>query len=114
MLTLETLKEAGADTADGMARCMNNETFYLRLVKMALADNNFSHLREAVDAQDYKGAFECAHALKGMLGNVSLTSLVDPIARITEALRPGDPVDVSGDLALMETELAKYRALCAE
>ena len=114
MLTLESLKAAGADTDDGMSRCMNNEAFYLRLVKMALADANFDRLSEALTAQDYAAAFESAHALKGMLGNVSLTSLADPVVRMTEALRPGLPADVGEDLSLMQAELAKYRALCEE
>ena len=32
MLTVEKLKEYGADTGEGLNRCMNNEAFYLRLV----------------------------------------------------------------------------------
>ena len=38
MLTIEKLKAYGANVDEGLSRCMNNETFYLRLVNMA-ADN---------------------------------------------------------------------------
>ena len=47
MLTLEALREWGADTSEGMTRCMNNEAFYLRLVRMALADDGYAALRAA-------------------------------------------------------------------
>lgn len=33
-LTIGTLTIYGADTKEGLQRCMNNESFYLRLVKM--------------------------------------------------------------------------------
>ena len=36
MLTIDNLKELGMDTAGGVARCVNNEDFYLKMVGMAL------------------------------------------------------------------------------
>ena len=33
-MTIDTLTIYGADTKEGLQRCMNNESFYLRLVKM--------------------------------------------------------------------------------
>ena len=50
MITLDALKQYGANTAEGLARCLKNETFYLRMVGMALADKNFDKLKEAMDA----------------------------------------------------------------
>ena len=44
MLTIEKLREFGADTDDGLARCLNNETFYLRLVDKAMQDPSFDRL----------------------------------------------------------------------
>ena len=38
MLTIEELKKLGADTDDGLQRCMNDEGFYLGLVKTVLED----------------------------------------------------------------------------
>ena len=111
MLDLDSLKALGADVDSGLARCMNNEDFYLRLVKMALADENYDKLRAAVEAGDLKEGFERAHALKGMLGNVSLTNLLDPILEMTEALRAREERDYSGLLDKMDEELAKLRAL---
>ena len=54
---------------------------------MGLADANFGKLREAMAAGDAKAAFEAAHALKGAIGNLSLTPLYNPISELTERLR---------------------------
>ena len=112
MLTIDSLKELGANTEEGLTRCMNNEAFYLRLVGIALQDANFEKLRTSIEADNLEEAFESAHALKGMLGNVSLDNLVAPIVEITEALRARDTdADYETWLKQMETELEKLRAL---
>ena len=111
MLTIDTLKELGANTEEGLGRCLNNEAFYLKLVGMALQDANFAKLRTEIEAGNMDAAFECAHALKGMLGNVSLTNLVDPVVEITESLRAHQDADYAALLEKMETELEKLRAL---
>ncbi len=87
MLTIEKLRAYGANVDEGMGRCMNNEAFYLRLVNMAADDGGFEKLRAAMENGDRKGSFEAAHALKGMLGNLSLTPVSRPAAELTELLR---------------------------
>ena len=87
MLTVEKLNAFGANTAEGIARCINNEAFYLRMVDMAMSDANFGKLETAIHAGDKDAAFEAAHALKGVLGNLSLTPILDPVVEITELLR---------------------------
>ena len=93
MLTIAALNELGADTGSGVARCMNNEAFYLRLVGMALRDDGYERLREAVEGGDLKEGFERAHALKGMLGNLALTPLFQPASEMTELARTGSDAD---------------------
>ena len=111
MLTIDQLRKYGADVEAGLARCMNNEGFYLRLVGMELEDRNFAALEEALANGDRKSAFEAAHALKGALGNLALTPLCEPVSQITEVLRGGDaPVD-TGDL--LPRIQAAYEALKA-
>lgn len=111
MLTIDNLKSLGANTDEGLARCLGKEDFYLRMVSMALADNGFERLREAVTSGDLNEGFERAHALKGVLSNVALTTLADPIAEITEELRARNEIDYSGLLDRIDEELQKYRAL---
>ena len=111
MLTIETLKELGADTDSGVARCVNDESFYLKMVNLALQDGNFDKLKESIDGGDLDAAFECAHALKGAMGNVSLTPLFDPLSEITEELRARNDIDYSGYLDTIFSELDKFRTL---
>ena len=58
MLTLDSLKEYGANTEEGMGRCLNNEGFYFRLIKMAVDDANITNLKTAVEAGDPVAAAE--------------------------------------------------------
>lgn len=111
MITLDALKELGADTASGMARCINDEGFYLKMVGMALQDPSFDQLKEAIAAGDLDTAFERAHSLKGVMGNVALTSLFEPISEITEELRARNDIDYSDYIDRIFTELEKYRSL---
>ena len=93
MLTIEKLREFGADTDDGLARCLNNETFYLRLVDKAMQDPSFDRLEEAVGQKDLDRAFDFAHALKGVMGNLALTPIEKPVREITELLRSRTDTD---------------------
>ncbi|MBQ9262916.1 MAG: Hpt domain-containing protein [Clostridia bacterium] len=114
MMTVGKLKNFGANTEEGLSRCMNNEAFYLRMVGMGLNDANFNKLRDAVSAGLAKEAFEAAHALKGVTGNLSLTPLYVPLSELTEKLRGKDEMaDVSALLQQVMDQLKKARALDA-
>ena len=93
MLTIDALRAWGADVDSGLARCMNNEAFYLRLVEKTAADPTFGQLKEAVEAGDLARGFELAHALKGVTSNLSLTPLETPVIEITELLRARTETD---------------------
>ena len=111
MLTIDSLRRFGANTQEGLGRCMNNEAFYLRLVNMALDDANFDKLAAAIESSDKEAGFEAAHALKGVLGNLSLTPLYDPCSEITEQLRAKADADYS---ALLDRILKLRDSLIAE
>ncbi len=108
MLTLDALRKYGANVAEGLGRCMNNEAFYLRMVGIAVKDNKIAALDDAVRRGDFKDAFELAHGLKGMYANLSLTPLSVPLSEITELLRAGTDMDYS---ALMNEIILQKRKL---
>ena len=112
MLTIEALKAYGANTAEGLNRCMNNEAFYLRLVGMLKADTHMEELRKAVEAGNLKAGFEAAHALKGILANLSLSPILRPVAEMTELLRAKTETDYSGYLKEINEKLQELKALC--
>lgn len=87
MLTIETLNEFGVNTKEGLTRCMNNEKFYFKMLKMGLASDQFEKLGAALEGGNLDEAFEAAHALKGVLGNLALTPIYTPLADMTELLR---------------------------
>lgn len=110
MLTVDDLKNFGADTDTGLARCMGNEGLYLRLVRSLCDDPSFDKLTEAVEAGALKEGFEAAHSLKGVLGNLSLTPIYDKVVEITEHLRNETEMDYKpliGDLNSLRNDLKK-------
>ena len=112
MMTIDALKAYGADTEDGLARCMGMEDFYLQMVELQINDPNFERLEKAYEAGDVKAAFEAAHALKGALGNLSLTPVLGPVVDITERLRGAEgPVDLSDIMPAYREALEALRAL---
>lgn len=111
MLTIDKLKSFGADVNEGLTRCMNNESFYLMLIGKALDDKRLELLNEQVAAKDLDGAFESAHALKGMYANLSLTPLSKPVIEITELLRSRTDTDYSVLLKEINDQYARLKAL---
>jgi len=110
MLTIEKLKEFGADTDTALARCGGNEALYLRLVGIVLSELSESGLSCAIESGDLDKAFDIAHKLKGGLGNLSLTPVSEPVSELTELLRnktPGDYAGLCSIIAKKTDELKK-------
>lgn len=111
MINVENLKSWGANTEEALKRCMNNEAVYLKLIEMFLANNSFNELKEALASDDLEKAFHASHALKGVLGNLSLTPLYDIIFETTELLRSRAKTDYSDLLSKYEKSYAELLAL---
>ena len=113
-MTIDMLTAYGANTKEGLQRCMNNESFYLRMVKMLSDDGNFQKLYDAVGAGDLSAAFEAAHALKGSAGNLALTPIFAPTSEITELLRARMETDYTPLLEAIRDAHERLRDICAE
>lgn len=111
MMTIESLKAAGANVEEGLARCLNKEDFYLKMVNMGLNNQNFQLLGPALEAKDFDRAFELCHSLKGVIGNLSLTPLYDLICTLTEMLRSKNYTDCTGLYSQIMTMQKKLLAL---
>ena len=105
-MTIDALNAYGADISQGLGRCMNNESFYLRMVEMALRDKNFDALKAAIDSGDAHAGFEAAHALKGSIGNVALTPIFEPVSKLCEILR-GEDVLAEGSVELLDQVMSR-------
>lgn len=56
-------------------------------------DKNFDTLSQGIKEGNIDKAFEAAHSLKGVLGNLELTPILKPVVEITELLRNREQVD---------------------
>lgn len=110
MLTIEKLREYGANVDEGLARCMNKEDFYITLVNMVVNDPKLTQLENQLAENNLDAAFQTAHALKGMYANLSLTPLSKPINEMTELLRGKTDTDYT---ALLNEAKVQFEKLCA-
>ena len=111
MLTVEGLRAWGANVDEGLGRCLKNETFYLTLDKKAIQDPAFEKLNNACGAGDLDQGFDAAHALKGMMSNLALTPILNPVVKITELLRARTATDYGPLLAEINSARDQVLAL---
>ncbi|MEG1782935.1 MAG: Hpt domain-containing protein, partial [Oscillospiraceae bacterium] len=81
------LREYGADVSGAMERFLNDEDLYKVCYDVLLQDEAFENLGEALKEQNYEVAFECAHTLKGVIGNMGLSPIYKVVCGIVEDLR---------------------------
>jgi len=86
-MNIEKLRELGANVDEGLERCMGMEDFYLEMIELGLSNDRFEALGKALEEGNLDDAFEDAHALKGVVGNLALTPLYETVSEITENLR---------------------------
>ena len=83
----ESLEAYGADYEGIMRRFMGSEAVYRRILGLLFDDGNLEKLGKALDAGDLPAAFEAAHTLKGVAGNLGLTPLYGAVCAVVEPLR---------------------------
>lgn len=88
-LTTE-LAKYGIDYEDAMERVGGSADFFEKLAAKYLDDTHFVDLEAAMDVKDFDAAYEAAHALKGVSGNLSMTDLYKASAAVSDALFQGE------------------------
>ena len=111
MLTVDQLREYGADVETGLSRCANNEGLYLRLVNICAQELSSQALETALKAGELDQAFEIAHKLKGGVTNLALTPIAEPVCELTELLRSKTPGDYDALYAEMMQKTNELMAL---
>ena len=84
------------------------------LIGMAAKDPNFEKLEIALAMEEPDDAFEAAHALKGVLGNLALTPLFEPANEMCELLHGRTEMDYDPLLEQLMQAKAQLDALLAE
>ena len=93
MLSIDILREYGANVDEGLARCLDNAEFYIKMVDMGIHDKKFDSLRGHLEAGNLEDGFEVCHALKGVIGNLALDPIFAPLSELTELLRARTETD---------------------
>lgn len=99
---LETLR---VQYDEVLGRFLGKEDFYLRMLKKFLDDKNFEGLEQTVAEKNWPEAFNYAHTVKGLCGNLGLDGIMKYVVPLTEELR-NEPYD--------ESVIADYMAYAAQ
>lgn len=83
------LKTWGCDVDGALERFLGDEEMYMDFLHQIAEEVSVVKLGEAIEAGDVQGAFDCAHTLKGVHGNMGLTPLYLLDIEIVEPLRTG-------------------------
>ena len=97
--------------ASTMARFIGNEAMYRKFLGMLFQDENLQKLGDALEGGDMQAAFEAAHTLKGVVGNMGLTPLYEAVCAIVEPLRAKTEVDYAALYGAVRAQYARAEAL---
>ncbi|MEG0020674.1 MAG: Hpt domain-containing protein [Oscillospiraceae bacterium] len=84
---IEKLRAQRVDIAGIMERFLGDEELYEQCFTVFLEDEAFEKLNKAVKEEKYDEAFECAHMLKGVSGNLGLTELFETLSKVVSCYR---------------------------
>lgn len=101
------LEESGADVEATLKRFMGNDAIYLKFLGKFPNDPNYANLGENMEAGNFEEAYKCAHALKGVVGNLGLTPIFDNVSVLVEELRNKTNADVDAAAAGEEWQKIK-------
>lgn len=87
---------------------LGSDRLILKYLKRFQDDESCRNLCDALEAKEYKQAFEHAHNLKGVGMNLSFTGLYQSAGELCEALRGGEPTgNVEALLAQVKEDYKK-------
>ena len=81
------LSKAGIDANEGIRRFNNNREVFENFLETFPESGLYEKMIKAIDDRNVKDAFQAAHALKGVSGNLSLVKLHADLIPLVEELR---------------------------
>lgn len=109
MTIQECYQKLGGNYAEMSAR-LPSPKLIERFVGKFLDDKSFDTLCQQMEAGDRALAFQAAHTLKGVCGNLSFTRLFDSASRLTEVLRSETDEIPAAAAGLMEEVRRDYQS----
>ncbi|MBQ9438632.1 MAG: Hpt domain-containing protein [Lachnospiraceae bacterium] len=95
----EELEAYGVDMAVTLDRFVDDWDLYVSCLEAFKEETSFADLRAALDKENYTEAFDAAHTLKGVSGNLGMTPLYEVTCSMVETLRSGENEDLEGKYA---------------
>ena len=95
-MTLKELYESIDGDYEQAVRVLRMDKLIDKHIRKFTKNGVVEKLVVAGKARDAAEIFECAHALKGICGNLGLKSLADPASELAEEFRPGDIFSMNG------------------
>lgn len=81
------LESIGIDWQEALSRFMNNEPLMLKFLLRFPQEPSYGQLCRAMEEKQVKEAYEAAHSLKGVAGNLAIKPLYREVCGLVEALR---------------------------
>ncbi len=107
MQVQELYEKVGGDYEGIKGRLRSDEIIKKFLLKFP-EEKNYGALVAAVECGDAEEAFAAAHAMKGVVANLSFPKLHEALAELTEQLRPGTETP---DKALLQVVVKYYEEI---
>lgn len=81
------LEENGVDVDATLKRFMGREAIFMKFILKFADDGSCKEIRKGLENQDIQAAFERAHSLKGVAGNLGIIPVYTLAAQISDLLR---------------------------
>lgn len=103
---LKALREWGCDVDGAMHRVLDDAEFYFQCIEEFIEDANFKILENALEERNLLTAFDSAHTIKGVSGNLGLTPVFEAAVELVEPLRLREDKDYSEPLKALYAQLS--------
>ncbi len=111
---LNALTNWGCDVNGAIARFAEDKELYFSYVVKFSKDEEFALLFDAIEGKNYTEAFEYAHSLKGVSGNLGLTPLYVSIGNLVEVIRHKEIDQFEGFVKSVKEQFLIYQKVANE
>jgi len=105
---IDELSKWGCDVNTALDRFDGDRELYLECLEIFDNDKNFTDLGNLLQGKKYADAFNCAHALKGVIANLSLGPLLVAVTDVSDHLKYGEYEKAAKDYEKLVTTKKQY------
>lgn len=87
---LQELRLLDIDVDSSLTRFLDNKEMYITYIKEFYSDTSVYEIETFFANKKWEQAFEIAHTLKGITGNLGMLNLYDKFSKICNAYRKND------------------------